>query len=73
MILKPSGKPEILSCSDPCNYETDGDPRVVDSQQTPYEDSLLILRDDREVAVKELRMGKLVRVYSIPTEFDKAG
>ena len=45
-------------CSDLYNYETDGDPIVLDCQQIPDEEHQPILREEVEAAVKALKMGK---------------
>ena len=41
-------------CSDLYNYETDGDPRVLDCPQIPDEEYHPILREEVEAAVKAL-------------------
>ena len=45
-------------CSDLYNYETDGDPIVLDCPQIPDEEHHPILREEAEAAVKALKMGK---------------
>ena len=45
-------------CSDLYNYETDGDPIVLDCPQIPNEEHHPILRENVESAVKVLKMGK---------------
>ena len=53
-------------CSDHYNYETDGDPIVLDCPQTPNEEHHPILWEEVEAAVKVLKMGKSVGVDNIP-------
>ena len=48
-------------CSDLYNYETDGDPIVLDCPQIPDKKSHPILRGEVEAAVKALKMGKVSR------------
>ena len=48
-------------CSDLYNYETDGDPIVLDCPQIPDEEHQPILREEVEAAVKALKMGKSAR------------
>ena len=55
-------------CSDLYNYETDGDPIVLDCTQIPDEEHHPILREDVEAAVKALKTGKSVGVDNIPAE-----
>ena len=55
------------------NYETDGDPIVLDRPQIPDEEHHPILREEVETAVKALRMGKSARVDNIPAELIQAG
>ena len=45
-------------CSDHYNYETDGDPIVLDCPQIPDEEHHPILREEVEAAEKALKMGK---------------
>ena len=77
-MLKEPGKclteeNEILNrwtqyCSDLCNYETEGYQIVLDCPQTPDEEHHPILREEVEVAVKALKMGKSAGVDNIPAE-----
>ena len=60
-------------CSDLNNYETDGDPIVLDCPQTPDEEHHPILREEMEAAVKALKMGKSTGVDYILAELVKAG
>ena len=53
------------SCSDFYNYETDGDPTVLECSRIPDEEHPSILREEGEVAVKALKKGKSVVVYNI--------
>ena len=49
---------KVERCSDLYNYETDGDPIVLDCPQIPHEEHHPILREEVEAAVKALKMGK---------------
>ena len=64
-------------CSDLYNYETDGDPIVLDCPQIPEEEHHPILREEVEAAVeaaiKALRMGLSAGVDKIPAELVQAG
>ena len=60
-------------CSDLCNYETDGDPIVLDCPQILDEKHHPILLEDVEAAVKVLKMGKSDGVDNIPAELVQAG
>ena len=60
-------------CSDLYNYETDGDPKVLDCPQIPDEEHHPILREEVEAAVKALKMGKSTGVDNIPAELVQAG
>ena len=60
-------------CSDLYNYETDGDPTVLDCPQIPDEEHHPILREEVEAAVKALKMGKSAGVDNIPAELVQAG
>ena len=55
------------------NYETDGDPIVLDCPQIPDEEHHPILREEVEAAVKALKMGKSAGVDNIPAELVQAG
>ena len=55
------------------NFETDGDPIVLDCPQIPDEEHHPILREEVEAAVKALKMGKLAGVDNIPAELVQAG
>ena len=59
-------------CSDLYNYETDGDPIVLDCPQIPDEEHHHILREEVEAAVKALKTGKSAGVDNIPTELVQA-
>ena len=60
-------------CSDLYNYETDGDPIVLDCPQIPDEEHHPILREEVGAAVKALKMGKSASVDNIPEELVQAG
>ena len=60
-------------CSDLYNYETDGDPLVLDCLQIPDEVHHPILREEVEAAVKALKMGKTAGVDNIPAELVQGG
>ena len=60
-------------CSYLCNFETDGDPIVLDCSQIPDEEHYPILREEVEAAVKALKMGKSAGVDNIPAELLQAG
>ena len=60
-------------CSDLYNYETDGDPIVLDCPQIPDEEHHPILREEVEAAVKAMKMGKSAGVDNIPAELVQAG
>ena len=60
-------------CSDHYNYETDGDPIVLDCPQIPDEKHHLILWEEVEAAVKALKMGKSAGMDNIPAELVQAG
>ena len=60
-------------CSDLYNYETDGDPIVLDCPQIPDEEHHPILREEVEAAIKALKMGKSAGVDNIPAELVQAG
>ena len=55
------------------NYETDGDPIVLDCPQIPDEKHHPILREEVEAAVQALKMGKSAGVDNIPAELVQAG
>ena len=55
-------------CSDRYNYETDGDPIVLDCPQIPDEEHHSILREEVEAAVKALKMGKSAGIDNTPAE-----
>ena len=59
-------------CSDIYNYETDGDPIVLDFPQIPDEEHHPILREEVEAAVKALVMAKSVGVDNIPAKLVQA-
>ena len=60
-------------CSDLYNYETDGDPIILDCPQIPDAEHHPILREEVEAAVKALKMGKSAGVDNIPAELVQAG
>ena len=60
-------------CSDLYNYETDGDPIVLDFPQIPDEEHHPILREEVEAAVKALKMGKSAGVDNTTAELVQAG
>ena len=53
-----TGGQSTLYCSNLYNYETDGDPTVLDCLWIPVEEYHPILREEMEAAVKALKMGK---------------
>ena len=59
--------------SDLYNYETDGDPIVLDCPQIPDRKHHPILREEVEAAIKALKMGKSAGVDNIPAELVQAG
>ena len=73
-----TGENEILNrwidyCSDLYNYETDGDPKVLDCHQIPNEKHHPSIREEVEAAVKALKLGKSAGVDNIPAELVKSG
>ena len=60
-------------CSDLYNYETEGDPIVLDCPQIPDAEHHPILREEMEAAIKALKMGKSASVDNIPAELVQAG
>ena len=60
-------------CSVLYNYETEGDPIVLDCPQIPDEGHHPFLREEVEAAVKALKMGKSAGVDNIPAELVQAG
>ena len=60
-------------CSDLYNYETEGDPIVLDCPQIQDEEHHPILREDVEAAVKMLMMKKSAGIDNIPAELVQAG
>ena len=60
-------------CSDLYNYETEGDPIVLDCPQIPDEEHHPILREEVEAAVKAMKMGNSAGVDNIPVELVQAG
>ena len=60
-------------CSDLYNYETEGNPIVLDCPQISDEDHHPILREEVETGVKALKMGKSAGVANIPAELVQAG
>ena len=60
-------------CSNLYNYETEGDPIVLDCPQIPDEEHHPILREEVEAAVKALKMGKSSSVDNISAELVQAG
>ena len=59
--------------SDLYNYETDGDPIVLDCPKIPDEEHHPSLREDVESAVKALKIGKSAGVDNIEAELVQAG
>ena len=55
------------------NYETDGDPTVLDCPQIPDEDHHHILQEEVEAAAKALKMGKSAGVNKIQAELVQTG
>ena len=60
-------------CSDLNNYETEGNPIVLDCPHIPDAEHHPILQEEVEAAVKALKMGKSAGVDSIPAELVQAG
>ena len=60
-------------CSDLYNYETEGDPILLDRPQIPDAEHHPILPEEVEAAVKALKMGKSTGVDNIPAELVQAG
>ena len=60
-------------CSDLYNYETEGDPIVLDCPQIPNKKHHPILWEEVEAAVKALKMGKSAGVDNIPADLVQAG
>ena len=60
-------------CSDLYNYETEGDPIVLDCPQIPDEEQQPILREEVEAAVKALKMEKSAGVNNTPAEIVQTG
>ena len=60
-------------CSGLYNYETDGNPIVLDCPQIPDEEHHPILREEVEAAVIALKMGMSAGVDNIPAEIVQAG
>ena len=60
-------------CSDLYNYETEGDPVVLDCLQIPDKEHHPILREEGEAAVKVLKMEKSAGVYNILAVLVQAG
>ena len=60
-------------CSDLYNYETDGDTIVLYCPQIPDEEHHPSLREEVEVAVQTLKIGKSAGVDNIPAELVQAG
>ena len=60
-------------CSDLYNYETEGDPIVLDCPRIPDAEYHHILREVVESAVKALKMEKSAGVDTIPEESFQAG
>ena len=59
-------------CSDLYNYETNGDPIILDCPQIPDEEHHPSLREEVEAAVTALKMGKSAGVDNIPGELVQA-
>ena len=60
-------------CSDLYNYETEGDPIVLDCPQIPDAEHHSILWEEVEAAVKALKMGKSASMDNIPAELVQTG
>ncbi|XP_053882063.1 ligand-dependent nuclear receptor-interacting factor 1 [Malaclemys terrapin pileata] len=60
-------------CFDLYNYQTNGDPRVVDSPDSTEEDDFPTLREEVESAVKSLKNRKATGIDNIPAELMKFG
>ena len=60
-------------CSNLYNYETDGDPTVLEHPQIPDEELHPILREEAEAAVKAPKMERSAVVDNIRTELVQAG
>ena len=58
-------------CSDLYNYETDWGSIVLDCPQIPAEEHHPILREEVEVAVNALKMGKSACVDNIPADWSR--
>ena len=59
-------------CTDLYNYETDGDPIVLDCPQIPDAEYHHFLREEVEAAVKALKMGKSAGMDNILAELVQA-
>ena len=60
-------------CSKLYNYNTDGDPPVLNCPQTDTEDDHPIFRKEVEAAVQSLKKGKSAWINNIPAEVVQAG
>ena len=60
-------------CSDLYNYETGGDPIVLDCPQILDEEHCPILREEVEATVKALKIEKSTDMDNIPVELVQAG
>ena len=60
-------------CSERNNCENCGDNAVLNCSQAPAEDLQPIRREEAEIAVPSLKMGKSARVENIPAELVQAG
>ena len=71
----PPCRPSVLIplISDLYNYETDGDPIVLDCPQISDEEHHHILREEVEAAVKALKMEKSAGMGNVPAEVVQAG
>ncbi|CAM1325864.1 Uncharacterised protein r2_g3476 [Pycnogonum litorale] len=60
-------------CSELYNYQSNGDPAVLNCPHAPDEDEHPILREEVEAAIKSLKKGKSAGVDNIPAELVQAG
>ena len=60
-------------CSELYNHKANGDPSILNCNQTDAEDDHPILRREVEAAVQSLKKGKSARVDNIPAELVQAG
>ena len=60
-------------CSELHKHKANGDPSILNCNQTDAEDDHPILRREVEAAVQSLKKGKSARVDNIPAELVQAG